>query len=141
MAFVGMGTFAMAQQSPERPKMNKEQMQQKMMQKEQERVAQMQKDLNLNAAQVAQIKALNEKSRAEMMRNAQDRVADRQAKMAEMKEKHQRRNEEMKNILTPEQYTKWEAQKKAKMDERRAMMKERGMKGKKMMKRNMQQMP
>ena len=61
--------------------------------------------------------------------------------MAELKEKHQRRNEEMRSILTPEQYTKWEAQKKAKMDERRAMMKERGMKGKKMMKRNMQQMP
>ncbi|KQR95606.1 hypothetical protein ASG01_07125 [Chryseobacterium sp. Leaf180] len=141
IAFIGFGSFAMAQQTQDRPRMNKEEMQQKMMQKEQERLTQMQKDLNLNASQVAQIKALHEKNRAEMQRNMQDKKADRQAKMAEMKEKNQRRNDEMKSILTPEQYSKWEGQKKAKMDERRAMMKDRGMKGKKMMPRDKQQMP
>jgi putative NADPH-quinone reductase len=41
-------------------------MKQRMEQKEQEHLDQMQKDLNLNQSQVAQIKALQDKRKAEM---------------------------------------------------------------------------
>ena len=34
----------------------------------------------------------------------------------------------MKNILSPEQYDKWQASRKAKIEQRKSAMKERGMK-------------
>ena len=48
--------------------------------------------------------------------------------MDQMKAKRDQNEAEMKNILTPAQYQKWEAMKKEKMQERGKMMK-----GKKMM--------
>lgn len=45
-----------------------------------------------------------------------------------MKAKRQQMDNEMKSILTPEQYDKWQVSRKAKMEERKSAMKERGMK-------------
>ena len=56
MAFATLGTFAMAQQTPQlqEKKVNMEQ-------KHQQKMAEMQKELNLTDAQMAQMKALHEK--------------------------------------------------------------------------------
>lgn len=67
IAFIGMGSFAMAQQTtPQDKQARAAEMKQKMEQKQQEHLDQMQKDLNLNQSQVAQIKELHNKRKAEM---------------------------------------------------------------------------
>ncbi|MCY0979133.1 hypothetical protein PGH12_14695 [Chryseobacterium wangxinyae] len=129
IALIGMGSFVMAQQVPQDKKVNREEMKQKMQQKEQERMAEMQKELNLNQSQIAQIKDLHEKRKSEMKNSFEKNKEQRQAKMEEMKAKRQQMDNDMKKILSPDQYDKWQAGKKAKMEQRRAMMKERGMKG------------
>ncbi|MDN3694901.1 hypothetical protein QWZ06_23030 [Chryseobacterium tructae] len=128
IAFIGLGGFAMAQQTtPQDREARRAEMQQKMQQKEQEHLAQMQKDLNLNASQVAQVKALQEKRKAEMKTEFDKNKEVRQAKMEEMKAKRAQMDADMKKILTPEQYDKWQADRKAKMEQKRTAMKDRRM--------------
>ncbi|OCA79347.1 hypothetical protein BBH99_19205 [Chryseobacterium contaminans] len=128
IAFIGIGSFAMAQQTtPQDREAKRAEMQQKMQQKEQEHLAQMQKDLNLNASQVAQIKTLHETRKAEMKAEFEKNKEVRQAKMEEMKAKRAQMDADMKKILTPEQYDKWQADRKAKMEQKRMVMKERKM--------------
>lgn len=127
VAFIGFGGFAMAQQTtPQDRKAKKAEMQQKFQQKEQEHMAQMQKDLNLNQAQVDKIKALHEKRKAEMKTEFEKNKGERQARAEQMKAKRAQMDAEMKQILTPQQYDKWQADRKAKMEQRRMAMKERG---------------
>ncbi|AZA79130.1 hypothetical protein EG347_17270 [Chryseobacterium sp. G0186] len=129
IAFIGMGSFAMAQQTtaPQDREARKAEMQQKMQQREQEHLAQMQKDLNLNQSQVAQVKALQEKRKAEMKAEFEKHKEVRQAKMEEMKAKRAQMDADMKKILTPEQYDKWQADRKAKMEQKRMAMKDKRM--------------
>lgn len=129
IAFIGLGSFAMAQEVPQDRKIIREEMKQKMQQREQERMAEMQKELNLNQSQIAQIKDLHEKRRSEMKHNFDKSKEQRQAKMEAMKAKRKQMDNDMKKILSPEQYDKWQAGRKAKMEERRAMLKEKGVKG------------
>ncbi|UZT96845.1 hypothetical protein ODZ84_16705 [Chryseobacterium fluminis] len=133
IAFIGIGSFAMAQTTNSQDKAaTKAEFRQKRQQKEQEHLAQMQKDLNLNQGQVDKIKALHEKRKAEMKADFDKNKDQRQAKMAEMKAKRAQMDADMKQILTPQQYDQWQADRKAKMEQRRMAMKERGMKGGKM---------
>jgi len=135
IAFIGMGSFAMAQQTtPQDKEVKRAEMKQKMQQREQERLAEMQKELNLNQDQVSQIKDLHAKRRAEMQEKSAQTKEIRQARMQEMKAKRQQMDNDMKKILSPEQYDKWQAGRKAKMEQRRAMLKEKGMKGDRRMK-------
>jgi len=128
IAIIGMSGLAMAQQTtPQDRQARAAEMKQKMQQKEQERMAQMQKDLNLNQSQVAQIKALHEQRKAEMKANFEKNKEARMAKMDEMKAKRAQMDADMKKILTPEQYDKWQADRKAKMEEKRVAMKDRKM--------------
>jgi len=128
IAFIGMGSFAMAQQTtPQDKEARRAEMQQKRQQKEQEHLAQMQKDLNLNQSQVAQIKDLHEKRKSEMKADFEKNKDTRQAKMDEMKAKRAQMDADMKQILTPQQYDKWQADRKAKMEQRRVAMKDRKM--------------
>ncbi|SDJ86257.1 hypothetical protein [Chryseobacterium jejuense] len=128
IAFIGMGSFAMAQQTtPQDKEARRAEMQQKMQQREQEHLAQMQKDLNLNASQVAQVKALHETRKAEMKADFAKNKEVRQAKMEEMKAKRAQMDADMKKILTPEQYDKWQVDRKAKMEQKRMAMKDRRM--------------
>ena len=128
IVFIGIGSFAMAQQTiPQDRAAKRAEMQQKMQQKEQEHLAEMQKDLNLNASQVAQIKALHETRKAEMKAEFEKNKEVRQAKMEEMKAKRAQMDADMKKILTPEQYDKWQADRKTKMEHKRMAMKERRM--------------
>ncbi len=139
IAFIGMGSFAMAQTTtPQDKEARKAEFQQKRQQKEQEHLAQMQKDLNLNQSQVAQIKALHEKRKDDMKADFAKNKEARQAKMEEMKAKRAQMDADMKKILTPTQYDKWQADRKAKMEARKVAMKDKGMKGGKMMKKPME---
>ncbi|MGK6342041.1 hypothetical protein ACMGDK_07375 [Chryseobacterium sp. DT-3] len=135
IAFIGMGGFAMAQQTtttPQDKQARRAEMQQKMQQKHQEHLDQMQKDLNLNESQVAQIKSLHEKRKSEMKADFDRSKEARQAKMEDMKAKRAQMDADMKKILTPDQYDKWQADRKAKMEQRRTAMKD-----KKVMKKTM----
>lgn len=125
IVFIGMGSFAIAQQTtptPQDRQAKRAEMKEKFQQREQEHMAQMQKDLNLNQAQIDKIKALHEKRKAEMKADFEKNKDQRQAKRAQM-------DADMKQILTPQQYDKWQADRKAKMEQRKVAMKERGMKG------------
>ncbi len=133
VALVGMGSLAMAQQTPPQDKEGRRaEMHQKFQEKEREHLDKMQKDLNLNQSQVAQIKALHEKRKAEMKADFDKNKDRRQARMQEMKVKRERMDADMKQILTPQQYDKWQADRKAKMEQRKMAMKDKGMKGGKM---------
>jgi len=117
----------MAQQTtPQDRQAKRAEMQQKFQQKEQEHMAQMQTDLNLNQAQVDKIKALHEQRKAEMKTEFEKNKGERQARAEQMKAKRAQMDAEMKQILTPQQYDKWQADRKAKMEQRRMAMKERG---------------
>lgn len=118
LAFLGLGTFAMAQQK-EAKKMDKVDF----AQKQEQKLQKMKSELGLNDAQVAKIKAIQERRREEMSANLEARKADRTAKMEEMKAKREKNDAEMKAILTPEQYTRWEAIKAEKMKDREGKMK------------------
>ncbi|PWW19905.1 MULTISPECIES: hypothetical protein [unclassified Chryseobacterium] len=129
IAFIGMGSFAMAQQTtiPQDKHARTAEMKQRMEQKQQEHLDQMQKDLNLNASQVAQIKVLQDKRKTEMKAEFDKHKADRQAKMQEMHAKRAQMDADMKKILTPDQYDKWQADRKAKAEKMKMAMKERRM--------------
>lgn len=119
VALVAMGTFAMAQ-TGKIEQSDKAQI----VQKHEEKLKKMQSELNLTDAQVTQIKALHERRMAERNKNQ----AERKERMDAWKQKKEQRNAEMKQILTPEQYQKWEAKKQQKIKERGAKMKEHKMK-------------
>ena len=123
-AFVVMGTFAMAQQTPMMNKKDPAQMEQK----RQEKLKMMQAELNLTSAQVAQIKALQDKKMAEKQQNAPQMQAERKAKMEAMKARQEQWNAEMRKILTPEQYQKWETKKKQNMQNKGQKMQKHQMK-------------
>ena len=123
-AFVVMATFAMAQQTPMMNKKDPAQMEQK----RQEKLKMMQTELNLTSAQVAQIKALQDKKMAERKQNASKMQEQRKAKMEAMKARQEEWNAEMRKILTPEQYTKWEAKKQQNMQNKRQKMQQHQMK-------------
>lgn len=118
-AFLALGTFAMAQQ-------NTSKMQQKdpaqMEQKRQDKMKMMQTELNLSDAQMTKIQALQDKKIAEKRAMAPQVQAERKSKMEAMKANHDQWNNEMKHILTPEQYQKWETSKKDKMQNKRKNM-------------------
>lgn len=123
-AFVVMGTFAMAQQTPMMNKKDPAEMEQN----RQEKLKMMQAELNLTSAQVAQIKALQDKKMAERKQNASQMQEQRKAKIEAMKERQEQWNAEMRKILTPEQYTKWEAKKQQNMQNKRQKMQQHQMK-------------
>ena len=123
-AFVILGTFAMAQQTPMMNKKDPAQMEQK----RQEKLKVMQTELNLTNAQVAQIKALQDKKMAERQQNAPQMQAERKAKMEAMKARQEQWNAEMRKILTPEQYQKWESKKKQNMQNKGQKMQKHQMK-------------
>ena len=123
-ACVIFGTFAMAQQTPMMNKKDPAQMEQK----RQEKLKVMQTELNLTNAQVAQIKALQDKKMAERQQNAPQMQAERKAKMEAMKARQEQWNAEMRKILTPEQYQKWETKKKQNMQNKGQKMQKHQMK-------------
>ncbi len=122
-AMIAFGTFAMAQETSKMTKKNPAQMEQK----REEHMKMMKQELNLTSAQMDKIKLLQDRNMAERKANAPAKQEERRAKMAEMKAKRAQHDAEMKKILTADQYTKWEANKKEKMQKKGQMMKGRHM--------------
>lgn len=104
-AFALVGTFAMAQHSGKVHHKDPAQMEQR----RDEKLKMMQNDLNLTDAQVEKIKALHEKRMAERKAMEPQLQAERQAKHDAWKAKNEQHKAELKQILTAEQYKKWEA--------------------------------
>lgn len=126
LAFVGMGTFAMAQQRT-MPAKDDQQRKEMMEQKKAEHLAEMQKELNLSQVQVAQLKALHEKHQAQREAQRKENQELRKQKMETFKKDKQQMDNEMRQILTPEQYAKWEAKKAEKMANRKAKFQDKRM--------------
>ena len=118
-AFVAIGTFAMAQQNQRMQQMDPA----KMEQKRADNLKQMQTQLNLTDAQVTKIKALQDQRIAERKQNAPQLQAQRKARMEQMQAKRDQHQLEMKQILTPEQYQKWDANRAQRMQNNSKMMK------------------
>ena len=110
-AFAVFGTFAMAQQDGKMMQKDPAQMEQKRA----EHLKKMQADLGLSDAQVAQVKALQDKRMAERKENAPKMQAERKAKRTQIDAKRAQHEAEMKQILTPEQFQKWQLMKKDRM--------------------------
>ncbi len=125
-AMIAFGTFAMAQQNKMMRKMDPAQMEQKRA----EKLQSMKTELNLSDAQVAKIRSLQDQKMAQRKANQPQMQAERKAKMDAMKQKRDQWHNEMKQILTPEQYAKWEQKKGEKMK----------MKGDKMQQKNKKMM-
>ncbi len=120
---LGLATITFAQQTLQ--KQNWEQRKIEMQQKQQEHLDKMQKDLNLSADQIKKIKVLQDKRFAEMETQRAKKMDDRKQKIQEMQAKKVAHDAEMKNILTPEQYQKWEKQREERMKERREINKDK----------------
>jgi hypothetical protein len=119
LAVMTMGMTAFAQESPaareDRPRMSTEE-------RAKARTQRMAKDLGLSAEQLARVEALNLKhaKEGEAMRASDEK--ERAMRRAEMKDRKAAYETELKTVLTPEQFTKWEAKKdemKAKHREKR----------------------
>src|SRR5690606_10577670 len=101
------GTFAMAQQSVATDSQQAE-------------MAKMKAELGLSQDQMLKIEAMHNKHRAERkVQMDKSREAMKQ-NMEQMKAKKEARNAEMKAILTPEQYAKWQEGRAAKMAKHKA---------------------
>ena len=123
-AMIAFGTFAMAQQNKMMRKMDPAQMEQKRA----EKLQSMKTELNLSDAQVAKIRTLQDEKMAQRKANEPKMQAERKAKMDAMKQKRDNWNNEMKQILTPEQYAKWEQKKGEKMQMRGDKMQQKNRK-------------
>lgn len=99
-----------------------------MEQKRADHLKKMQADLNLTDAQVSKIQGLQDQRMAERKQMAPQIQAERKAKMEMMQAKREQHNVQMKQILTADQYQKWQASKQQNRKQKSKMMN-----GKKMM--------
>lgn len=76
----------------------------------------MTKHLELNADQQAKVKAIHVKYNKEMKAKGEEARTkakkDKETRRAEMKKKHEAKEAELKSVLTPEQYEKWQIKQK-----------------------------
>ena len=121
---IAFGTFAMAQQNKMMRKMDPAQMEQKRA----EKLKSMQTELNLSDDQVAKIKTLQDNKMAARKANEPQMKAERKAKMEAMKQNKDQWNNEMKKILTPEQYAKWQQKQNDRMSMKEDKMQQRSKK-------------
>lgn len=103
-AFAALGVFANAQQTQKIKKMDPA----KMEQKRANHLQKMKAELNLTDAQVAKIKDLQDSRIAERKLKAPQRQAERKAKREMMQAKRAKHNAEMQQILTAEQFKKYQ---------------------------------
>lgn len=125
IAFVVLGTFTFAQQTEikkmEGVKPSKAQLQSR----QEEKLKELKTQLGLSDDQVSKIKALNDKKMEARKQQIEQGKADRAQKMQEMKSKKEEYDNEMKQILTTEQYKKWESVRAEKMQEKKEQVQQR----------------
>ena len=123
LIMLGLGTFAMAQNSQLPSKMVAEEIKQDREQKRARHLETMKEELNLTEAQVAQLRSLQDKKQAVMQAHLKEMERLRAQKHQEIQQQHQEMDKEMRRILTAQQYQLWsakQAEKKAKIKERKA---------------------
>ncbi len=128
-------TFAQQKEMDKSGKMNPEQRKVEMQKRQQEHLDKMSKDLNLSQDQIKKIKDLQDKQIADVKKNLKKNKEERNDRMQEMKKKQEAHAAEMKKILSEDQFKKWEADRKNKMERSKEMMKDKkGKMGKRKMK-------
>ena len=106
IAFMGIGSLAMAQTTEARTPKSKEEMVKKMQDMRQAKLDKMKQELNLTPAQVTQLDQLFQEQAK--IRKTEMQVRNKQM-MEERKAQADKREADLKKILTPEQYTKYKA--------------------------------
>ncbi|SNV43342.1 Uncharacterised protein [Chryseobacterium taklimakanense] len=125
LACMAIGTFAMAQKSEMPPMRDQQERKEMMEQKRVQHMAKMEQELNLTKAQVSQIKAIQDRHQAQ---REQERIKNqelRKQKMEAYKKDKQQMDDEIRKVLTPEQYAKWQAKKQENMQKKQDMMQQR----------------
>lgn len=105
-------TFVMAQQTPRQMDSAKKQ---EMQAKRDAHLDMMKKDLNLTQTQVNQLKSIHEKYQAQRIQERQKMTQMRKQQMEAGKMQRQQMDDEMRKVLTPEQYQKWQLKKQENM--------------------------
>lgn len=113
LAFVAFGTFAMAQENPQL--LSKKMSPTQNAERKEAKLKQMQTELGLSNEQVVKLRALEEKRKNEM-------TAQKEERKQEMQANHQKHDAELKAILTPEQFTKYQDLRQKKMKSRAEKM-------------------
>lgn len=114
-AFVVLGAFVMAQSTDEMAKREPAHIEQKRA----DHLKQMQSELGLSDLQVKQIRSLYDENRRERSINRVATETDRRSKVADMRARKLHVDQEMRKILTPSQFQKWETIKAEKMQHRK----------------------
>lgn len=117
LSFLAIGNWATAQTSPVKEDVQSRKA--KMEMKRAEHMAELQRELNLSPEQVNKIQAAQNKQR-ELTK--QQNETFRNQRKESFKKNREAIDAEMKTILTPQQYDKWQAKKKEKIAEKRAKM-------------------
>ncbi len=84
-------------------------------QRQAEKLKMMQTDLNLSDAQVSKIKSVQERHRSENKQLMAERKTQMKAQREMAAASRQQHQAEMKEILTPEQFEKWQSKKQDRM--------------------------
>ena len=120
LAIVMTGVFAMAQQTKAEVKMVEASAVKAHKKSKQggyeTRLAKMKVDLNLTDSQVSQLKANHEKTQAENLELRKKAKLDR---VTFQKKRMEKKDAELKQILTPDQYKTWKLQKEEMMQKRK----------------------
>lgn len=124
LALIG-GTFAMAQQKKMPPKMDPAHHQEMVEKRRTAKLDQMQNDLNLSSEQVSQIRAIQNQRQQERQLARAEELKTQNRRLDKARQQRQTMDDEMRRILTPEQYQKWQANKQGKMSARKQMHKGR----------------
>ncbi len=93
------------------------------------RTERMTRELGLSAEQVERVEVMNRQQATEAEKDRAAGDQEREARRAAMKERRDRYDVELKAVLTPDQYTKWQAKKeegKKKLQDKRTERRENG---------------
>ena len=93
------------------------------------RTERMTRELGLSAEKVERVEVMNRQQATEAEKDRAAGDQEREARRAAMKERRDRYDVELKAVLTPDQYTKWQAKKeegKKKLQDKRTERRENG---------------
>lgn len=113
------GTFAMAQQKQRPLKMDPAQRQAMMEKKRAAKLDNMQKELNLSTEQMSKIRAIQNQRQQERQLARAETMKMQNKRLEAAKKERQQMDDDMRAILTPDQYQKWQANKQSKMPHKR----------------------
>lgn len=117
LLILAMGASGFAQQVT--PPQDRKMMMEKKEKMHEQHMENMQKELNLSAKQMEEWNRLHLKHKAQIEKQRAEQMAQRKKMMEASKDHQDQMAIELRKILTPEQYQKWELKKKAQMEARK----------------------